>query len=176
MKKRVRIYKSGGNTGQYYNKTSQFLQRADEGMEIRNQESDMGIHDRVMNFITKSLQEGQLTRDEIIKTVVDQKLGYEEEIVTKIVDDVTAALQQQMMKQQQQAMVAQQSPQSMIPEEQMDDTGMEEDYAKVGGQKKPSRKKFIKDYLKKAQEGLQQVSTTNDVPLDGRESIKRSSK
>ena len=41
-------------------------------MEIRNQESDMGIHDRVMNFITKSLQEGQLTRDEIIKTVVDQ--------------------------------------------------------------------------------------------------------
>lgn len=172
MKKRVRIYKSGGNTGQYYNKTSQFLQRADEGMEIRNQESDMGIHDRVMNFITKSLQEGQLTRDEIIKTVVDQKLGYEEEIVTKIVDDVTAALQQQMMKQQQQAMVAQQSPQSMIPEEQMDDTGMEEDYAKVGGQKKPSRKKFIKDYLKKAQEGLQQVSTTNDVPLDGRETFK----
>ena len=57
MKKRVRIYKAGGNTGQYYNKTAQFLQKADEGMEIRNEESDMNIHERILTFIQKSLQE-----------------------------------------------------------------------------------------------------------------------
>jgi hypothetical protein len=178
MKKRVRIYKAGGNTGKYYNKTAQFLQRADEGMEIRSEESDMNMHDRVLTFIQKSLQEGQLNRDEIAKTILDQNLGYEEEIVNKMIDDVAMSLQQQMMQQQQQAMLAQQQPQmqsqeEMMPEEEMETDEMQENYSRLGGQKKPSRKKFIKDYLKKAQEGLeQQVSSTNDTPLDGRETFK----
>ena len=177
MKKRVRIYKAGGNTGQYINKTAQFLQRADEGMEIRNEESDMNIHERILTFIQKSLQEGKLSRDEITKAIVDQDLGYEEKLVTNMIDDVTVALQQQMMQQQQQAMLAQQQPQmksqqEVMPEEEMETDEMQENYSRLGGQKKLSRKKFIKDYLKKAQEGLQQVSSTNDIPLDGREAFK----
>lgn len=156
MKKRVRIYKAGGTKGQYYNKTAQFLQKAENGMEIRSEESDMNMHDRVLVFIQKSLQEGQLNRDEIAKTILDQNLGYEEEIVNKMIDDVAMSLQQQMM-----------------PEEEMETDEMQENYSRLGGQKKPSRKKFIKDYLKKAQEGLeQQVSSTNDTPLDGRETFK----
>lgn len=178
MKKRVRIYKAGGTKGQYYNKTAQFLQKAENGMEIRSEESDLNMHDRVLVFIQKSLQEGQLNRDEIAKTILDQNLGYEEEIVNKMIDDVAMSLQQQMMQQQQQAMLAQQQPQmqsqeEMMPEEEMETDEMQENYSRLGGQKKPSRKKFIKDYLKKAQEGLeQQVSSTNDTPLDGRETFK----
>lgn len=177
MKKRVRIYKAGGNTGQYYNKTAQFLQRAGEGMEIRNEESDMNIHERILTFIQKSLQEGKLSRDEITNAIVDQDLGYEEELVTNMIDDVTVALQQQMMQQQQQALLAQQQPQmqqqqEVMPEEEMETNEMQENYSRLGGQKKLSRKKFIKDYLKKAEEGLEQVSSTNDIPLDGRETFK----
>ena len=178
MKKRVRIYKAGGTKGQYYNKTAQFLQKAENGMEIRSEESDMNMHERILAFIQKSLQEGQLNRDEIAKTILDQNLGYEEEIVNKMIDDVAMSLQQQMMQQQQQAMLAQQQPQmqsqeEMMPEEEMETDEMQENYSRLGGQKKPSRKKFIKDYLKKAQEGLeQQVSSTNDTPLDGRETFK----
>ena len=177
MKKRVRIYKAGGNTGHYYNKTAQFLQRAGEGMEIRNEESDMNIHERILTFIQKSLQEGKLSRDEITNAIVDQDLGYEEELVTNMIDDVTVALQQQMMQQQQQAMLAQQQPQmqqqqEVMPEEEMETNEMQENYSRLGGQKKLSRKKFIKDYLKKAEEGLEQVSSTNDIPLDGRETFK----
>jgi len=177
MKKRVRIYKAGGNTGHYYNKTAQFLQRAGEGMEIRNEESDMNIHERILTFIQKSLQEGKLSRDEITNAIVDQDLGYEEELVTNMIDDVTVALQQQMMQQQQQALLAQQQPQmqqqqEVMPEEEMETNEMQENYSRLGGQKKLSRKKFIKDYLKKAEEGLEQVSSTNDIPLDGRETFK----
>ena len=175
MKKRVRIYKAGGSTGQYINRTSQFLQKAQDGMELRSEQmSDVNdIHERVLQYIEKLLLDGQLNTDDIATNILNQNLGYDAKTVEAMISDV----QEKMMMQQQQMMQQEQMNQNMnqIAAEEADSEYVDEQPVMKYGGKKLSKSKFVKDYLKKAQEGMEQneevVSSTNDLPQDGREAL-----
>lgn len=175
MKKRVRIYKAGGSTGQYINKTSQFLQKAQNGMELRSEQmSDVNdIHERVLQYIEKLLSDGQLNTDDIATNILNQNLGYDAKTVEAMISDV----QEKMMMQQQQMMQQEQMNQNMnqIAAEEAESESVDEQPVMKYGGKKLSKSKFVKNYLKKAQEGMEQneevVSSTNDLPQDGREAL-----
>lgn len=91
MKRRVRVYKSGGEQGGYLNPTAQFLQRAQVGAEQQGQADPQQIISQVAGLVAPPpYGEGQ-DPNEIYKTLAQ---SYGQDVASQIINAAAAYVQQ----------------------------------------------------------------------------------
>lgn len=85
MKRRVRIYKAGGEQGQYMNKTAQFLMKAQLGAERTSEE-------KMISSVTQALQQGMSPEDVYAQLL---QMGIDEDSASQAIQYVVQSMQPQ---------------------------------------------------------------------------------
>jgi hypothetical protein len=90
MKRRVRIYKAGGQQGEYINKTSNFLMKAQLGAERSSEE-------KMMDSISQALAQGMSPEDILAQLV---EMGVDQEVATGAIQELVQSMQPQEEEQE----------------------------------------------------------------------------
>lgn len=90
MKRRVRIYKAGGQQGQYINKTSNFLMKAQLGAERSSEE-------KMMDSISQALAQGMSPEDILAQLV---EMGVDQEVAAGAIQEIVQSMQPQEEEQE----------------------------------------------------------------------------
>lgn len=85
MKRRVRIYKAGGQQGEYINKTAQFLMKAQLGAERSSEE-------KMMDSISQALAQGMSPEDILAQLV---EMGIDQEVAVAAIQQIVESMQPQ---------------------------------------------------------------------------------
>jgi hypothetical protein len=172
-KRKVRIYKSHDGEGKYINKTKQFLEKAQGGMEVSGSQDDVQEQLENVKLYIKGLKSEDIDDQDIYKVLVSKGIRKDiasyllEEINSEIEEEEAAAEQKENGVTEEGTEPQQEMSQEEVPVEEESDQGLdyynsyadeEEDYNpnmeyQYGG--KTSKKNFTKNVLSllKKQEG-----------------------
>jgi len=173
-KRKVRIYKSHDGEGKYINKTKQFLEKAQMGMQMRNQNEDIQEQLQSVKYYIKGLKNETIDDIDILKLLISK--GLRKDIASALIDQVNTEIEEDEAEQEEDNEEAetenQETAQSQMIPQQQEETEEEPDAAlehynsyadeeysnpnmeyQYGGL--PSKKKFTSNVLKllKKQEG-----------------------
>lgn len=167
QKKRVRIYKAGGQQGAYINSTAQWMMQMggapqemmdpqmqeiqpiqEPGMMNPNMQQPQEIDPQELMQIVMEQREQGAEFEEIVNMLMDTVPGLDDQLLMQVVDEV------QMMEQEQG--LGEEPP---IEEQELD----EEELLRKGGTNKNLRKKFVKEYVKG---GIAQNAKASEVAGD----------
>ena len=167
QKKRVRIYKAGGQQGAYINPTAQWMMQMggapQEMMDPQMQEIQPIQQPGMMD---PNMQQPQdIDPQELMQVIMDQReQGAEfEEIVNMLMDTVPGIDDQLLMQVVEQVQLMEQEQglgeQPPVEDQELD----EEELLRKGGSPKQLRKKFVKEYVKG---GIAQNAKASEVAGD----------
>jgi hypothetical protein len=167
QKKRVRIYKAGGQQGAYINPTAQWMMQmggAPQEMMTPQMQEIQPIQQPGM--IDPNMQQPQdIDPQELMQVIMDQReQGAEfEEIVNMLMDTVPGIDDQLLMQVVEQVQLMEQE-QGLGEEPPIEDQELdEEELLRKGGSPKQLRKKFVKEYVKG---GIAQNAKASEVAGD----------
>ena len=167
QKKRVRIYKAGGQQGAYINPTAQWMMKmggAPQEMMTPQMQEIQPIQQPGM--IDPNMQQPQdIDPQELMQVIMDQReQGAEfEEIVNMLMDTVPGIDDQLLMQVVEEVQMMEQE-QGLGEEPPIEDQELdEEELLRKGGSPKQLRKKFVKEYVKG---GIAQNAKASEVAGD----------
>ena len=167
QKKRVRIYRAGGQQGAYINPTAQWMMQmggAPQEMMTPQMQEIQPIQQPGM--IDPNMQQPQdIDPQELMQVIMDQReQGAEfEEIVNMLMDTVPGIDDQLLMQVVEQVQLMEQE-QGLGEEPPIEDQELdEEELLRKGGSPKQLRKKFVKEYVKG---GIAQNAKASEVAGD----------
>lgn len=95
-KRKVRIYKSHDGEGKYINKTRQFLEKAQMGMQTQNESADVEEQLQSVKYYIKGLKNESVDDNQILKVLVSK--GLRKDIATALILQVSEELEEQERK------------------------------------------------------------------------------
>jgi len=95
-KRKVRIYKAHDGEGKYINKTKQFLEKAQMGMQTQNESADVEQQLQSVKYYIKGLKNESVDDNQILKVLVSK--GLRKDIATALILQVSEELEEQERK------------------------------------------------------------------------------
>lgn len=95
-KRKVRIYKSHDGEGKYINKTKQFLEKAQMGMQTQNESADVEQQLQSVKYYIKGLKNESVDDNQILKVLISK--GLRKDIATALILQVSQELEEQERK------------------------------------------------------------------------------
>ena len=100
-KRKVRIYKSHDGEGKYINKTRQFLEKAQMGMQTQNESADVEQQLQSVKYYIKGLKNESVDDNQILKVLVSK--GLRKDIATALILQVSEELEEEERKLEEEA-------------------------------------------------------------------------
>lgn len=100
-KRKVRIYKSHDGEGKYINKTRQFLEKAQMGMQTQNESADVEQQLQSVKYYIKGLKNESVDDNQILKVLISK--GLKKDIATALIVQVSEELEKEERKLEEEA-------------------------------------------------------------------------